>query len=122
MLDGTLPEPTVILGVARNEMTPTRSPSTSRQVVEFSRQQGGARGVGQVREHARLRRRRVRQRQAVPRAQGRSSRRAKARARKGNRMFYLSTPPAVFPMILQKLQQHGLIERAVQKPARRPAA
>ncbi len=41
---------------------------------------------------------------------------AKARGTKGNRLFYLSTPPSVFPMILAKLQQHGLIERAVQGP------
>ncbi|MBA3542013.1 MAG: glucose-6-phosphate dehydrogenase [Deltaproteobacteria bacterium] len=33
----------------------------------------------------------------------------------GNRVFYLSTPPAVFPLILQKLQQHGLIERKQQR-------
>lgn len=41
---------------------------------------------------------------------------AKARGTHGNRLFYLSTPPSVFPMILAKLQQHGLIERAVQGP------
>ena len=31
-------------------------------------------------------------------------------------MFYLSTPPAVFPLILEKLHQHKLIECAVQRP------
>ena len=41
---------------------------------------------------------------------------AKVKGTRGNRVFYLSTPPAVFPMILQKLGQHGLIERAVQRP------
>jgi glucose-6-phosphate 1-dehydrogenase len=39
---------------------------------------------------------------------------AKAKGTKGNRVFYLSTPPAAFPVILQKLEQHKLIERAVQ--------
>ena len=32
----------------------------------------------------------------------------KAKGTKGNRVFYLSTPPTAFPVILQKLQQHGL--------------
>ncbi|MEO8703508.1 MAG: glucose-6-phosphate dehydrogenase, partial [Kofleriaceae bacterium] len=45
---------------------------------------------------------------------------AKLKGTKGNRVFYLSTPPTAFPIILQKLQQHQLIERQVQggsKPA-----
>jgi glucose-6-phosphate 1-dehydrogenase len=42
---------------------------------------------------------------------------AKAKGTKGNRVFYLSTPPTVFPTILQKLQQHGLIERKNQASA-----
>jgi len=40
---------------------------------------------------------------------------ARAKGTKG-RVFYLSTPPTAFPTILQKLQQHGLIERAAQGP------
>ena len=28
---------------------------------------------------------------------------------KGNRVFYLSTPPSYFPLIVQKLKEHGLI-------------
>ena len=28
---------------------------------------------------------------------------------KGNRLFYLSTPPSDFPLIVEKLQQHGLV-------------
>jgi len=40
---------------------------------------------------------------------------AAARGTRGNRVFYLSTPPAAFPLILQKLQQHGLIERRPQR-------
>ncbi len=45
---------------------------------------------------------------------------AKAGGTRGNRVFYLSTPPTAFPVILEKLQKHGLIERQVQtasKPA-----
>src|SRR5690606_40191132 len=40
---------------------------------------------------------------------------AAGRGTRGNRVFYLSTPPAAFPLILQKLQQHGLIERRLQR-------
>jgi len=40
---------------------------------------------------------------------------AAAKGTKGNRVFYLSTPPSVFPIVLEKLHQHGLIERAMQK-------
>ena len=39
---------------------------------------------------------------------------SKAKGTQGNRVFYLSTPPTAFPVILQKLQQHGLIERQAQ--------
>ena len=39
---------------------------------------------------------------------------AAAKGTRGNRVFYLSTPPAAFPLILQKLQHHGLIERKQQ--------
>ncbi len=35
---------------------------------------------------------------------------AKAKGTRGNRLFYFATPPAVFPLILEKLSQHGLIE------------
>jgi glucose-6-phosphate 1-dehydrogenase len=31
-------------------------------------------------------------------------------------VFYLSTPPSAFPTILQKLEQHKLIEKEVQRP------
>lgn len=43
---------------------------------------------------------------------------AKAKGSKGNRVFYLSTPPTAFPGILQKLHQHGLIERQFQQPGK----
>ena len=39
-----------------------------------------------------------------------------AKGTKGNRCFYLSTPPAQFPTILQMLEKHKLIEKAVQRP------
>jgi len=32
-----------------------------------------------------------------------------------NRVFYLSTPPAMFATVLEKLHRHGLIERTTQK-------
>ncbi len=35
---------------------------------------------------------------------------AKAAGTKGNRVFYLATPPALFPVILRKLAEHKLIE------------
>jgi glucose-6-phosphate 1-dehydrogenase len=41
---------------------------------------------------------------------------AKAKGTRGNRIFYLSTPPSQFPVILKKLEQHGLIERRYQRP------
>jgi glucose-6-phosphate 1-dehydrogenase len=40
---------------------------------------------------------------------------AKQKGTKGNRLFYLSVPPSVFPLILEKLQKHGLIERQQQR-------
>jgi glucose-6-phosphate 1-dehydrogenase len=41
---------------------------------------------------------------------------AKGKGTRGNIVFYLSTPPAVFAMILDKLHQHKLITRCEQKP------
>jgi glucose-6-phosphate 1-dehydrogenase len=32
-------------------------------------------------------------------------------ATRGNRLFYLSTPPSVFPLLMQKLEQHALIDK-----------
>ena len=114
MLDGSLAEPTVIIGVSRGEMTAQQfaeqlcgraSPSTR------ARRSSPRRGTKFVCD-ARLRRRRVR---TTTRPTSRSRQKleaAKAKGTRGNRVFYLSTPPAVFPVILEKLHQHKLIERA----------
>lgn len=37
---------------------------------------------------------------------------------KGNRIYYLSTPPSHFPMIVQKLQKHGLLYDQKTHPTR----
>jgi glucose-6-phosphate 1-dehydrogenase len=40
----------------------------------------------------------------------------KSRATAGNRVFYLSTPPSYYPMILEKLGQAGLVNREGGRP------
>lgn len=116
MLDGSLTDPTVIIGVSRRASSaPEFAEHLRPRVAEFSRRQvepatwdrfasmidfvGGA-----FEDDATY----VALKQRLDAA--------KARGTRGNRMFYMSTPPSVFPLILEKLQQHGLIERAVQKP------
>ncbi|HWU89426.1 MAG TPA: glucose-6-phosphate dehydrogenase [Kofleriaceae bacterium] len=115
MLDKALPDPTVIIGVSRSAMSPSafaeklKGPVAihSRQKVEPAQWDrfttmldyvGGefaddATYVG-LKAHLEA---------------------AKTKGTRGNRVFYLSTPPAAFPVILQKLQQHGLIERRAQQ-------
>ncbi len=114
MLDGTLPEPAVILGVARNEMDRSAfAGHVHGKVVEFSRQQVQPAAwekfanmldfvAGDFADDK-------------PYLALKQKLEALKATTKGNRMFYLSTPPAVFSTIMQKLHQHGLIERAVQK-------
>jgi glucose-6-phosphate 1-dehydrogenase len=116
MVDGSLAEPTVIVGVSRGKMeVPAFAEKLKAGVSQFSRQKldpgkwdkfastldfvGGE--FGEDSTYAALKARLDA---------------AAAKGTKGNRVFYLSTPPAVFPMILQKLEQHKLIERNVQKP------
>jgi len=120
LLDKSLTEPTVIIGVARRKLTPQtfaellKPPMLkhSRQEVEpaqWERFAGMLDYVGgefhddatYVELKARLDA-------------------AKAKGTRGNRVFYLSTPPTAFPVILEKLQKHGLIERQVQS-ASKPA-
>jgi len=115
MLDGSLAEPTVILGVSRNAIGAQGLIDHLRpKVAEFSRRKveaaawdkfagmldsvGGDFGKDDtyVALKARLEA-------------------AKAKGTKGNRVFYLSVPPSVFPVILEKLQKHGLIDRQQQK-------
>ena len=118
MLDNAMSEPTVIIGVSRGELTgPAFAEHLRPRVAEFSRRKvepsawdkfasmldyvaGDFDGdATYVQLKARLDA-------------------AQARGTRGNRVFYLSTPPSVFPTILQKLHQHGLIERAAQGPGK----
>jgi glucose-6-phosphate 1-dehydrogenase len=115
MLDGSLSEPTIIIGVSRSPMpVPKFAEHLRPRVSEFSRRKveapawdkfasaldyvGGdfADDATYVALKARLEA-------------------ASAAGTKGNRVFYLSTPPSVFALILEKLQKHGLIERQAQR-------
>jgi glucose-6-phosphate 1-dehydrogenase len=116
MLDGSLAEPTVLLGVSRSPMPVAKFAEHLRpRVTEFSRRKvesaawdkfastldyvGGdfADDATYLALKARLEA-------------------AATKGTRGNRVFYLSTPPSVFATVLEKLQKHGLIERAQQKP------
>jgi len=117
MLDRALTEPTVIIGVSRGTMTNAQFATKleepvrkhSRQKVELAAWDkfagmldyvGGefADDSTYVALKARLEA-------------------AKQKGTKGNRVFYLSTPPSQFPVILEKLHKHELIERAQQRGA-----
>lgn len=115
MLDKALAEPTVIIGVSRSPMAPAafgeklKGPVAlhSRQKVEPAQWDKFAVMLdyvgGEFADDATY--------------LGLKARldAAKAKGTRGNRVFYLSTPPSAFPVILQKLQQHGLIERRPQR-------
>jgi glucose-6-phosphate 1-dehydrogenase len=115
MIDGSLPDPSIIIGVSRNTLTPPefaqhlqpRVAEHSRRKVEAPLWDRFASTLDYVSGEFDA--------DSTYEALKKQLEAAKAKGTKGNRMFYLSTPPAVFPMILQKLQQHGLIERATQK-------
>ncbi len=116
MLDGAIAEPTVIIGVSRSDM-PVKAfaDKLAPRVAEFSRQKvappqwdrfaamldyvGGE--FGDDATYVKLKERLEAARQ---------------KGTKGNRVFYLSTPPSAFALILEKLQKHGLIERQSQRP------
>ena len=117
MLDRALTEPTTIIGVSRGEMTnPQFAAKLEGPVRQHSRQKvevpawdkfagmldyvGGefADDSTYVKLKARLEA-------------------SKTKGTKGNRVFYLSTPPSQFPIILEKLHKHELIERAQQRGA-----
>ncbi|MDB4955644.1 MAG: glucose-6-phosphate 1-dehydrogenase [Myxococcales bacterium] len=114
MVDGALSEPTVIIGISRGELSPAAFADKLRAgVTEFSRQKvepakwdkfaGMLDYVGgEFAEDA-----------TYIALKGRLEA-AKHKGTKGNRVFYLSVPPALFPLILQKLHEHKLIEKAVQ--------
>jgi glucose-6-phosphate 1-dehydrogenase len=118
MLDGGLADPTLIIGVSRGELTQAQfADQLKPRVAEFSRQKvepavwqkfaATLDFVGGEFDN-----------DATFLALKAKLDAATAKGTRGNRVFYLSTPPSVFPLILQKLQQHGLIERAVQAPGK----
>jgi glucose-6-phosphate 1-dehydrogenase len=115
MVDRALPEPTVIIGVSRSQLAvpafaeKLREPleENSRQKVEPAAWEKFAATLdyvgGEFADDATY----TALKAALDKA---------AKSTRSNRIFYLSTPPAAFPVILQKLQQHGLITRAAQGP------
>jgi glucose-6-phosphate 1-dehydrogenase len=111
MVDDLLPEPVVIIGVAREPMsTATFADRMLRRVSEHSRREvdpgswerfaakldyvAGDFASAAMYDELRAR-----------------LEAAKARGTCGNRLFYFATPPAVFPMIIQNLAANRLIER-----------
>ncbi|HEY0478740.1 MAG TPA: glucose-6-phosphate dehydrogenase [Kofleriaceae bacterium] len=118
MLDSALAEPTVIIGVSRGELTAQQFAERLKpRVTEFSRRKVEPAMwdkfastldyvAGEFDSDATYLALKARLEAAA------------AKGTRGNRVFYLSTPPAAFPVILQKLQQHALIDRAVQGPGK----
>ncbi len=116
MLDASIAEPTVIIGVSRNPQPVEKFAEHLRpRVSEFSRRtvEGPAwdkfAGMldyvgGEFGDDATYLALKARLDAAVQTGS------------KGNRVFYLSTPPSMFGTILEKLQKHGLVERSVQRP------
>jgi glucose-6-phosphate 1-dehydrogenase len=116
MVDGALAELTPIIGVSRSQLTAQQFSDQLRpRVQQFSRQKvdddhwkqfasmidyvGGEFHDDALYEKLKAR-----------------LDAARAKGTYGNRVFYLSTPPSVFATILEKLHQHGLIERCQQQP------
>jgi glucose-6-phosphate 1-dehydrogenase len=115
LLDSALADPTVIIGASRSELTAAQFAARLQpRVTEFSRRKVEpaawdrfASSLDYVAGEFDA--------DAIYTALKTKLDAAAARGTRGNRLFYLSTPPAAFPVILQKLQQHGLIERAAQR-------
>ncbi|MCE9575794.1 MAG: glucose-6-phosphate dehydrogenase [Deltaproteobacteria bacterium] len=114
MLDGALTDPTVIIGLSRGETTAAQfAEHLKPRVAEFSRQKVEATAwdkfascldfIGGEFDN-----------DATYVALKARLEACKTKGTRGNRVFYLSVPPSVFPMILEKLEKHGLVERAVQ--------
>jgi glucose-6-phosphate 1-dehydrogenase len=114
LIDQSLTDPTVIIGVSRNTITPQAFGEMLKpRVAEFSRQKvepsawdkfagmldyvGGEFADDALYE-------KLKAQLDV----------AAKKGTKGNRLFYLSTPPSVFPLILEKLEKHKLIEKRAQ--------
>jgi glucose-6-phosphate 1-dehydrogenase len=115
MLDGALTEPTMIIGLSRGELTAQqfgehlkpRVAEFSRQKVEPAKWDKFASMLDFVGGEF--------DKDATFLALKDKLDQCKAKGTKGNRLFYLSVPPSVFPLILEKLQKHGLIEREAQR-------
>ena len=116
MLDGALAEPTAIIGLSRGDQNAAQFVEHLKpRVAEFSRQKVDPAKwdkfasmldfVGGEFDN-----------DATYLALKAKLDACKQKGTRGNRLFYLSVPPSVFPLILEKLQKHGLIERAQQKP------
>ncbi|HEY1559011.1 MAG TPA: glucose-6-phosphate dehydrogenase [Kofleriaceae bacterium] len=116
LVDGSLAEPTVLIGLSRGDQTAAQFGAHLKpRVAEFSRQKvepakwdkfaGMLDFVGGEFDN-----------DATYVALRQKLDAAKAKGTRGNRLFYLSVPPSVFPLILEKLEKHALIERAQQKP------
>jgi len=118
MLDHALAEPALIIGVSRSELSAAEFADRLKpRVAEFSRQKLDdaawdkfARTLDYVGGEF--------DNDATYVALKTRLEAATAKGTHGNRVFYLSTPPASFPVILQKLHQHALIERSAQTPGR----
>ena len=114
MVDHAIVEPTLIIGVSRGELSDAQfADKLKPRVAEFSRQKVDpaawdkfAASLSYVAGEF--------DNDATYVALKAKLDAAAAQGTRGNRVFYLSTPPAVFPMIMQKLQHHNLIERCVQ--------
>jgi glucose-6-phosphate 1-dehydrogenase len=116
MVDQSLADPTAIIGVARGQLTAEEFAEVlkpkvvehSRQTVEPSAWDKFARSLdfvgGEFSDDA-----------TFIALKARLEIAAKS-GTNGNRVFYLAVPPSAFSLVLEKLRQHGLIERAVQKP------
>ena len=116
MVENALAEPTVIIGVSRGDLTAKQfAENLAPRVAEFSRTKVEPAAWdkfastldfigGEFNDDATY----IKLKEKLEAA--------KAKGTRGNRVFYLSTPPAVFSLILDKLHQHKLIECAVQRP------
>jgi glucose-6-phosphate 1-dehydrogenase len=115
MLDGGLAEPTIIIGMSRKDMPREKFVEHLQpRVAEFSRQKVEPKAwdkFAQMLDYVGG----DFDKDETYAALKQKLEAAKAKGTKGNRLFYLSVPPSVFPVILQKLEKHQLIERAQQK-------
>src|SRR5262249_46353235 len=115
MLDGALTDPTVIIGVSRGDRTGTQfAEHLQPRVAEFSRQKPEPAAWDRFAPMLDFVGGEVHDDQTYVALEAHLDA-AKDKGTKGNRVFYLSVPPTVTPLILEKLEKHGLIEHAVQK-------